>query len=113
MLFGTAVKHFRLRFKGNGQQLAGYMWWYANTTYILTPSVRYISIKSKILIDGLATCLIDKNPDWKGASRSVMLQTCRTSASIVDMRDLFIIDGRSNTIKNKNEEYITADPNYK
>jgi len=39
-----------------------------------------------------------------------MLQTCRYAAHVVDYRDLFIIDGRSNTIKNKNEEYITADP---
>jgi len=33
------------------------------------------------------------HPGWNGASRTLMAQPCRTAASVVDHRDLFIYDG--------------------
>jgi len=40
MYYGVSVRHVRLRFKGVGQQLAGYMWWINGGLFIHTPRWR-------------------------------------------------------------------------
>jgi len=40
----------------------------------------------------MALCLVDMNPGWSGANRTLMSQSCRDAASVVDHRDLFIYE---------------------